>query len=109
MPGRDGSRSDACEARRFGRAPSTNSAYRKEAATVTEHRTGPREEWLSARHALLEREKEHTYSTSARGLEFMLGFYGFLDRAPRGRDEGDPPEIWIRRHDEYEDAKTTSR
>jgi predicted dithiol-disulfide oxidoreductase (DUF899 family) len=47
----------------------------------------------------------HTYSTSARGLEFMLGFYGFLDRAPKGRDEGDPPEMWIRRHDEYEDAK----
>jgi len=46
----------------------------------------------------------HMYSTSARGLEFMLGFYGFLDRAPKGRDEGDPPEMWIRRHDEYQDA-----
>ena len=43
----------------------------------------------------------HTYSTSARGLEFMMGFYGFLDRAPKGRDEGDPPQFWIRRHDEY--------
>jgi predicted dithiol-disulfide oxidoreductase (DUF899 family) len=42
-----------------------------------------------------------TYSTGARGLEFMLGFYGLLDRAPKGRDEGDPPEMWIRRHDEY--------
>jgi predicted dithiol-disulfide oxidoreductase (DUF899 family) len=51
----------------------------------------------------------HTYSTSARGLEFMLGFYAYLDRAPKGRDEGDPPEMWIRRHDEYENAKTTSR
>jgi len=51
----------------------------------------------------------HTYSTSARGLEFMLGFYGFLDRAPKGRAEGDPPEMWIRRHDEYQDAKTTSQ
>jgi predicted dithiol-disulfide oxidoreductase (DUF899 family) len=47
-----------------------------------------------------------TYSTGARGLEFMMGFYGFLDRAPKGRDEGDPPEMWIRRHDEYEDAGT---
>ena len=46
----------------------------------------------------------HTYSTSARGLEFMLGYYGFLDRAPKGRDEGDPPEMWIHRHDEYPDA-----
>jgi predicted dithiol-disulfide oxidoreductase (DUF899 family) len=43
-----------------------------------------------------------TYSTAARGLEPLLGFYGLLDRAPRGRDEGDPPEMWIRRHDEYE-------
>jgi predicted dithiol-disulfide oxidoreductase (DUF899 family) len=46
----------------------------------------------------------HTYSTSARGLEFMLGYYAFLDRAPSGRDEGDPPEMWIHRHDEYEDT-----
>jgi predicted dithiol-disulfide oxidoreductase (DUF899 family) len=42
-----------------------------------------------------------TYSTTARGLEFMLAYYGFLDRAPLGRDEGDPPEMWMRRHDEY--------
>jgi predicted dithiol-disulfide oxidoreductase (DUF899 family) len=45
-----------------------------------------------------------TYSTSARGLEILLGFYPLLDRAPKGRDEGDPPEIWIRRHDEYATA-----
>ncbi len=51
----------------------------------------------------------HTYSTTARGLEFILGFYAFLDRAPKGRDECEPPEMWIRRHDEYEDAKTTSQ
>jgi hypothetical protein len=25
---------------------------------------------------------------------FMLGFYGFLDRTSKGRDEGDPPETW---------------
>jgi predicted dithiol-disulfide oxidoreductase (DUF899 family) len=43
----------------------------------------------------------HTYSTGARGLEIMLGYYGLLDRAPKGRDEGDPPDMWIRRHDEY--------
>jgi predicted dithiol-disulfide oxidoreductase (DUF899 family) len=43
----------------------------------------------------------HAYSTSARGLEFMMGYYGFLDRAPKGRNEGDPPQVWIRRHDEY--------
>jgi len=43
----------------------------------------------------------HTYSTSARGLEFMLGYYAFLDRAPKGRNEGEPPEMWVHRHDEY--------
>jgi predicted dithiol-disulfide oxidoreductase (DUF899 family) len=42
-----------------------------------------------------------TYSTTARGLEFLLGYYGMLDRAPRGRDEGEPPVMWLRRHDEY--------
>ena len=46
----------------------------------------------------------HTYSTSARGLEFMPGFYAFLDPAPKGRDEGDSPEMWIHRRDEYHDA-----
>jgi predicted dithiol-disulfide oxidoreductase (DUF899 family) len=43
-----------------------------------------------------------TYSTGARGLEILLGFYGLLDRAPMGRNEGDPPEMWIQRHDEYD-------
>jgi predicted dithiol-disulfide oxidoreductase (DUF899 family) len=45
----------------------------------------------------------HTYSCYARGGEFLLGFYPLLDRAPKGRNEGDPPELWIRRHDEYEE------
>jgi len=49
----------------------------------------------------------HTYSTYARGGEFMLGYYAFLDRAPLGRHEGDPPEMWLRRHDEYQEAATT--
>jgi predicted dithiol-disulfide oxidoreductase (DUF899 family) len=49
-----------------------------------------------------------TYSTTARGLEFMMGYYGFLDRAPLGRDEGDPPQpLWMRRHDEYDEANAT--
>jgi predicted dithiol-disulfide oxidoreductase (DUF899 family) len=43
----------------------------------------------------------HTYSTSARGLEFLMGYYGILDRTPKGRDEADGPQLWIRRHDEY--------
>ena len=42
----------------------------------------------------------HTYSTQARGLEFLMGYYPILDRAPKGRDEvGHAP--WLRRHDEY--------
>jgi predicted dithiol-disulfide oxidoreductase (DUF899 family) len=48
-------------------------------------------------------EVYHTYSTQARGLEFLMGYYQILDRAPKGRDEGGPgTEHWIRRHDEYE-------
>jgi predicted dithiol-disulfide oxidoreductase (DUF899 family) len=44
----------------------------------------------------------HTYTTSSRGLEPVMCYYGLLDRAPLGRNEGDPPEFWFRRHDEYE-------
>jgi predicted dithiol-disulfide oxidoreductase (DUF899 family) len=43
-----------------------------------------------------------TYSTRARGVEFLMGYYGILDRAPKGRDEGDGFQLWIRRHDEYD-------
>jgi predicted dithiol-disulfide oxidoreductase (DUF899 family) len=43
----------------------------------------------------------HVYSTTARGLEFLLGYYPILDRAPRGRDETEGSPVWIRRHDDY--------
>ena len=43
----------------------------------------------------------HCYSSYARGTEFMMGFYGILDRTPEGRGEGDQPMSWLRRHDEY--------
>jgi predicted dithiol-disulfide oxidoreductase (DUF899 family) len=43
----------------------------------------------------------HTYSTTARGLEVIMGFYGMLDRVPQGRNEAVEPNMWIRRHDEY--------
>jgi predicted dithiol-disulfide oxidoreductase (DUF899 family) len=43
----------------------------------------------------------HTYSAYARGVEIVMGFYPLLDRAPKGRNEGDSTEFWIRRHDEY--------
>jgi predicted dithiol-disulfide oxidoreductase (DUF899 family) len=47
----------------------------------------------------------HTYSTYARGVEQLLGTFGFLDIAPLGRNE-DPqhPGAWWHRHDEYEEA-----
>jgi predicted dithiol-disulfide oxidoreductase (DUF899 family) len=43
----------------------------------------------------------HCYSSYARGTEFLMGYYAILDRAPRGRDEGDQIMTWLRRHDEY--------
>ena len=46
-----------------------------------------------------------TYSTTARGLEPVMVYYGILDRVPRGRDEGEPADpTWIRRHDEFANA-----
>jgi predicted dithiol-disulfide oxidoreductase (DUF899 family) len=45
-----------------------------------------------------------TYSTTGRGVEFLMPYYGVLDRAPKGRDEDDGWQLWIRRHDEYDTA-----
>ena len=42
-----------------------------------------------------------TYGTTFRGVEFMMGYYPILDRAPKGRNEGEAFQTWIRRHDEY--------
>jgi predicted dithiol-disulfide oxidoreductase (DUF899 family) len=44
----------------------------------------------------------HTYSTYARGLDVLWGMYQWLDRAPKGRNEGEAWQLWLRRHDEYE-------
>jgi predicted dithiol-disulfide oxidoreductase (DUF899 family) len=44
----------------------------------------------------------HAYSTTWRGLEFVMTYYPILDHAPKGRGEGqDDWQLWIRRHDEY--------
>jgi predicted dithiol-disulfide oxidoreductase (DUF899 family) len=40
----------------------------------------------------------HSYSTYARGLDWLWGAYQWLDRAPKGRNE---TGIWWRRNDEY--------
>ena len=42
----------------------------------------------------------HTYSAYARGLDGLWGAYQWLDRAPRGRNEG--AGYWWRLHDEYD-------
>ena len=42
-----------------------------------------------------------TYATTWRGVEFLMGYYPILDRMPKGRDEGDRWQLWLRRHDEY--------
>jgi predicted dithiol-disulfide oxidoreductase (DUF899 family) len=48
------------------------------------------------------------HKVTARGPEVM-GYYGFLDRASLGRDEGDPPQLWMRRHDEYHETDAAGR
>jgi predicted dithiol-disulfide oxidoreductase (DUF899 family) len=42
-----------------------------------------------------------SYATTWRGVEFLMGYYPILDRAPKGRDEGEGWQLWLRRHDEY--------
>jgi predicted dithiol-disulfide oxidoreductase (DUF899 family) len=42
----------------------------------------------------------HTYSTYDRGTDALNATWQLLDRAPRGREDGEHPD-WPRRHDEY--------
>jgi predicted dithiol-disulfide oxidoreductase (DUF899 family) len=42
----------------------------------------------------------HTYSAYARGCDTLWTMWQWLDRAPRGRNEGDAS--WFHRHDQYE-------
>jgi predicted dithiol-disulfide oxidoreductase (DUF899 family) len=44
----------------------------------------------------------HTYSTYARGIDMLNTAYHYLDLVPKGRDEGDSPQSWVRYHDRYE-------
>jgi predicted dithiol-disulfide oxidoreductase (DUF899 family) len=51
----------------------------------------------------------HTYSTYARGLDMLNVAYHYLDIVPKGRDEeGSNGARWVRRRDEYDDARSTS-
>jgi len=45
----------------------------------------------------------HTYSCYARGIEVVNGAYAFMDMLPKGRDEGEHPQSWVRYHDRYDD------
>ncbi len=45
----------------------------------------------------------HTYSAYARGIGMLNTAYHYLDLTPKGRDEGDSPQSWVRFHDRYED------
>ena len=57
--------------------------------------------WLSV-FTLSDGDVYMTYSTTARGLEVIMNYYGILDRVPSGRNEGDPADpSWMRRHDEF--------
>ena len=52
----------------------------------------------------------HTYSSYARGPEFLIGPYSYLDLVPKGRDEEGLPftMAWVRHHDRYENGKVKS-
>ena len=53
-------------------------------------------------YALTDGTVHRTYVTTARGLEGpAMGYYGLLDRTPKGRRESADQPIWLRRHDEY--------
>ena len=62
-------------------------------------------------------EKEYTFGTDQGpqtlrelfGGRSQLMVYHFLDRAPLGRNEGDPPQLWLRRHDEYHETDVAGR
>jgi predicted dithiol-disulfide oxidoreductase (DUF899 family) len=45
----------------------------------------------------------HTYSCYARGIDLLNTAYNYIDLTPKGRDEGDSPQSWVRHHDRYQD------
>jgi predicted dithiol-disulfide oxidoreductase (DUF899 family) len=52
-------------------------------------------------YALSDGTVYRTYVSTARGLELAMAYYGLLDRTAKGRQEGGPEPMWVRRHDEY--------
>lgn len=59
---------------------------------------------LSVFYKNSEGEVFHTYSAYARGLDFLVGTYNFLDLVPKGRDEAGLAFTmsWVRHHDKYD-------
>jgi predicted dithiol-disulfide oxidoreductase (DUF899 family) len=47
----------------------------------------------------------HTYSAYARGIDLLNTAYNYIDLVPKGRDEGNRSQYWVRRRDEYPVAK----
>ena len=44
----------------------------------------------------------HTYSTYGRGIDLLNTAYNYIDLVPGGRgEEGNYPQYWVERHDEY--------
>jgi predicted dithiol-disulfide oxidoreductase (DUF899 family) len=69
----------------------------------------PQREGMSA-FILKDGVVHHTYSTFARGVEQLMGTFGYLDVSPLGRNEA--PEdtgAWWHRHDEYETSDANGR
>src|SRR5919108_1798021 len=69
----------------------------------------PQREGMSA-FAMQDGVVHRTYSTYARGVEQLMGTFGYLDVSPFGRNE-DPqhPGVWWHRHDEYETRREEAR
>ena len=74
-----------------------------------EDEVAPQREGMSA-FILKDGVVHHTYSTFARGVEQLMGTFGYLDVSPLGRNEA--PEdtgAWWHRHDEYETSDANGR
>lgn len=48
----------------------------------------------------------HTYSTYGRGAEAMMSTYVVLDMMPKGRNEENGLNDWVRHHDKYNEVAT---
>jgi predicted dithiol-disulfide oxidoreductase (DUF899 family) len=80
--------------------PTPKGAVKGAAMTGTDVATYARERPGMSTFVLEDGAVYHTYSSFARGLDGLWGAYQWLDRAPKGRNEG--AGYWWRHHDEYD-------